>query len=90
MSKHTPGPWTIERCRCGHPSCRTYAIKGAGTFYNGNGFELADALLVASAPDMLSVLEESLSILEREYKTAKDRQAFADKVRSVISKAKGE
>ena len=88
MSKHTPGPWTIERCRCGHPNCRTYAIKGAGTFYNGNGFGLADALLVASAPDLLDALEQCADWLDLQegYSATVQRQ----KVQEVIAKAKGE
>ena len=53
MSKHTAGPWEIEKCQCGHESCHTYGIKNVGTFYQGCGFGLADATLVAAAPDLL-------------------------------------
>ena len=88
MSKHTPGPWTIERCRCGHPSCRTYAIKGAGTFCNGCGFELADALLVSAAPDLLEALECIAGAMAAG--ATLDNTFDQIWIKKVIAKAKGE
>ena len=38
-----------ERCRCGHPSCRTWWLTGIGSFFQGSGFseEEADHILRA-------------------------------------------
>jgi hypothetical protein len=54
--KHTPGPWKLVKCPCGHPSCTTYGIE-PGLFNTGNGFTLPDARLVVAAPDMLKALK---------------------------------
>lgn len=56
VSKRSPGPWQIVKCQCGHPVCHTYGIS-VGTFYQGCGFDLADAQLVAAAPDLLEALK---------------------------------
>lgn len=55
MSAHTPGPWSVSRCCCGHPSCRDFWIS-SGKFCQGSGFGESDARLVAAAPDLLAAL----------------------------------
>lgn len=41
----TQGTWKIDPCRCGHKSC-TRTGTSNGTFYEGSGYEPADAALI--------------------------------------------
>lgn len=54
--KHTPAPWRIEKCPCGHPSCNRYTTDN-GSFMVGSGYSLADAHLIAAAPTLLEALD---------------------------------
>lgn len=78
MDKHTPGPWTVEKCRCGHRSCDRYGTSN-GQFYQGCGYSLQDAHLIAAAPTMYEFVaskaqsgdNEALNILEGIHGNAK-------------------
>lgn len=59
----TPEPWLVEKCPCGHPSCDKHGTSN-GTFYQGNGYSLADAQIVAASPDLLQALIECLEQAE--------------------------
>lgn len=52
-TRHTPGPWKMSKCVCGHPRCKDYWVS-SGKFCQGSGFSEANARLVAAAPDLLS------------------------------------
>lgn len=56
-SKHTPGPWRMNKCLCGHPACTQFTISVQG----GVGFEAADARVITAAPDMLAALKRILN-----------------------------
>jgi len=62
QAQHTPGPWTVEKCLCGHPACRAYGTSN-GNFVQGTGYSLEDATLIAAAPAMLAALEAAESVL---------------------------
>lgn len=39
---------TVEKCCCGHPSCKDYWLVGVGKFNQGSGFTQNVAYLIAS------------------------------------------
>ncbi len=68
MSKHTPGPWTIERNE------RGTSIKAIGPLqaeeYAGSAWldvSDVDARLIAAAPDLLEALKDLLPILDKAW-----------------------
>lgn len=78
-SGHTPGPWRVEKCGCGHPACKSYFVRGPLFQDKGLTYE-ADARLMSAAPDMLETLkyyrdecsgyEPYLSVFHRKLDTA--------------------
>lgn len=85
---HTPGPWSIEKCKCGHPACKQYTISTQGSV----GFDEADARLISAAPDLLEALQALSALPEYDGTgtTSKQRLAVKDRVREAIAKATGE
>jgi hypothetical protein len=100
MSKHTPGPWEVVDLPHGIV-VRTESPKktrfGASRYAAIGGFDraepdqfaeaMANARLIASAPDMLEALETIVA-------TERDRHgyhpAWTDQARAAIAKARGE
>jgi hypothetical protein len=94
MSKHTPGPWQYNAKLSGSENHRGFSI------CNEHGWALADvqpadedgiegefnASLIATAPDLLAVLQELIDIEGPQPGTV----AWADKARAAIAKATGE
>jgi hypothetical protein len=85
-SKHTPGPWKIKRCSCGSPSCHRYSTDN-GFFYQGSGYSIEDARLIAAAPELLEALEKLMD-LGTGYGEASDLIRIICK--PAIAKARGE
>lgn len=100
IGKHTPGPWTVNGCRV---ECESGAMV-AGVFDgqlsandHSKGIELANANLIAAAPDLLEALEAAIECCMVPTSSAKDggavryaRQVIvADMIRDAIAKAKG-
>lgn len=86
-AQRTPGPWTLVKCNCGHPSCNRYGVS-AGMFPQGAGFDLADAQLVAAAPDLLAALRDA----RRELAALASSQSSMDAcetAEAAIAKAEG-
>jgi len=91
-AKHTPGPWTASWSaydegryvvKAGQPTNRVLAR------FDGDGDgpdeqSIADAHLIAAAPDMLTALIECIHIIERH--TFKD----CDRARAAVAKARRE
>jgi hypothetical protein len=103
MTKHTPAPWHIEKCQCGHEKCHTYGLENVGTFYQGSGFDLADALLVAAAPELLQFALAFEEVIKGAGHNLRSTSSLAEKLHfisdildawnsnySAIEKAKGE
>lgn len=71
--KHTPGPWHFQVSASGHSgnlfNTTVTSAYHVGTFTSGSNREvgtfLANAHLIATAPDLLNVLETAFDILER-------------------------
>ena len=57
----TPGPWKIDKCQCGHSACRSYLVSAIGS---DGRCSLADAQLIAAAPDLYEALNELFELLE--------------------------
>jgi hypothetical protein len=93
MSKHTPGPWEIQR----DSGLHIYITQPSDTFNRVPGYYAevrrfttdqsqveANAHLIAAAPDLLKVLETIL-----ECGSVND-QYWVDDARAAIAKARGE
>lgn len=53
---HTPGPWKLERCKCGHESCKSWL---AGPRVHAEAtLDEADARLIAAVPEMFDLLKQ--------------------------------
>lgn len=88
QAKHTPGPW------CQDIHIRTLIAGGDGhnvadieAKYHSVGENLANASLIAAAPELL----EALELLVREFATHGDKaaQSAIKQARAAIAKAKG-
>jgi hypothetical protein len=99
---HTPGPWVIQTCNANGPFLDSFFISteerivcrfptGTGQFSETGQENLANARLIAAAPELLSALEDMLCAYmgDREM-TAEDCVCAADIARAAIAKAKGE
>jgi hypothetical protein len=93
MSKHTPGPWTVER---GRDRTHPYGIMGDG-FDLARCVDVNDAALIAAAPDLLAVLAEVEPLLAVLDQNSIGHNGYARSVRealmnvrAAIAKAQGE
>ncbi len=91
MSKHTPGPWRLEKCPCDWEKCNQYF---AGPVRCDGRYEESDARLIAAAPDLLAALEELVSRRERAGSTHGTRNADGSdgryaRARAAIARARG-
>jgi hypothetical protein len=87
MSKHTPGPWTIDVAYGGW-SIRSKGIMLAlsggsiSTWITPEDEDAANARLIAAAPDLLEALKR---VCSHGYRTSPDW----DNARAAIAKAEG-
>ncbi len=90
MSKHTPGPWIFEERVAGFdilaPESVYYVAEYLGVDC-GVIDNIADACLIAAAPELLEALENLLKVHEGEGGT---QHNAADMARAALAKAKGE
>jgi hypothetical protein len=100
MSKHTPGPWTAtpsdpaEGVECFWisvnqqypPPLRGFRVRDIASVHGARTEEeIANAALIAAAPDLLAALRAMLAVAERR-KTSTFR-TIADTARAAIAKA---
>lgn len=95
MSKHTPGPWSISETG---PKYSINAGNGGASnkhiamvscyqqFTNDHAENLANARIIAAAPELLEVCEEALGLFER-MRMATDDTAL--KLYRLINKING-
>jgi hypothetical protein len=95
MSKHTPGPWTVEPPSDQAPHMWITAPTSSGIakvetcdYDDGRGERLTDedfanARLIAASPELLAALKEAVEIIE-EYSPYDGSRAY-----SAIAKAEG-
>ena len=96
MSKHTPGPWAIEKKSEGH-SIVNRSFEGdewcIAEVYKQTDIAIANANLIAAAPDLLEALDYALSALahcraDKGYGSMQSRAAHL--AANAIAKARGE
>lgn len=92
--KHTPGPWTIERKKKYRAHISGFGWHGlAKVIVRMRDDEddcedgLANARLIASAPDLLEALED---LFGQTYASTLEDPSVMDRARAAIAKAKGE
>ncbi|MEE8607180.1 MAG: hypothetical protein V3S55_06235 [Nitrospiraceae bacterium] len=86
MVEHTPGPWTYEHDTCAQ--CRKegvaeYIIHGPPGAYHGQFSRESDARLIASAPELLGLVEATATHF------AGTDAPLGNQAREIIAKAKG-
>jgi hypothetical protein len=103
MSKHTPGPWLQEPgdtviCIRATAECESYRIADVGGMPYWKRFtetDVANASLIAAAPDLLAALNECASYIISPLRMTGDtdeaarRAAIFERARAAIAKAEG-
>ena len=99
----TPGPWTVQKCSCDSPHCPLHQTSN-GSFYQGTGYSLADAQLIAAAPELYATLDDMeyvvMGYIRRMYPHAWSalgpsgrpslRNLIRSSANSALAKARGE
>ena len=101
-SKHTPGPWEVfddvEGCEFPGIDNAGESIVLCGSIFDDGGIRgdtkeerLANARLIAAAPDMLEAIEETLQsvVMNRMYDTIEISRDAIELLRAALAKAKG-
>jgi len=98
--KHTPGPWAfsndkdyvVEAFKEGSP----YSICKYDVNSDSEAEDLANANLIAAAPDLLAacksavgIILERLNFIEQTYGLEQDKEAYLRELESAIRKATG-
>ena len=100
QAQHTPGPWSVE-AREGMPGREvragaTYVVAVVSTTSNDESNRLANARLIAAAPDLLAALEqllqgfEHLRIRDGSGELQPLNNPIIDRARAAIRQAKGD
>ena len=95
MSKHTPGPWRIER-QNPSPTTGEWMVSGAKPGYLaevrdcGSGDEQANARLIAAAPDLLEALTALVGLARMRAAPLGDYVSALAVADAAIAKATGE
>lgn len=99
QAKHTPGPWQVSgvRVKLGNEDCQavgpdnfTIAFLPIGRRPHELAGALADARLLAAAPDMLEALRNTLSLLKVFTRETDDvAKTVWDQAEAAIAKATG-
>lgn len=72
-AKHTPGPWDNEQGN--HPWIDIYVEKDGSAIakaYGDNAESIANARLIATAPELLEALQSLTSTIEQEFPELKE------------------
>jgi hypothetical protein len=99
MTKHTPGPWIIEQYGHYEDGYCKWEVLGTDPSYiygqilvcEGQGHELANARLIAAAPELLEALQWIVEVhLDDQLSHEKDPELWLDQAQTAIAKATGE
>ena len=85
MSKHTPGPWKVQRSVDVVDSTREHVVVHWMPWEELDTTRQANARLIAAAPDMLEALEGVVTALTRD-----DYRVSCGRAETAIAKARGE
>lgn len=84
---HTPGPWTVSRGGWDDNAHACYSLEGV------KDVRVADARLIAAAPDLLALLNEAVELQRNHYgygiSLHVEMASWADKASAAIAKATG-
>lgn len=89
-AKHTPGPWELRPDDMGglsslvFPAGQPHPVAGVTGYYSGNWERLANALLIAAAPELLEALQFVMTASGGQLGTA------FEQAQAAIAKATGE
>jgi uncharacterized protein YegP (UPF0339 family) len=90
----TPGPWVVRSAKTGifNISAAKKSICNTPTCYRDDalGLNLANARLIASAPELYEALTEALFAIDSGQLTGPGAHAFADSLRPALAKARGQ
>ena len=92
---HTPGPWELKYEKTGRTIDAVIKMGKAAIYFTrgiGQTFEeqQANARLIASAPDLLSALEEMISVFQDHEQYDEESAEVILSARAALRKAKGE
>lgn len=92
MSKHTPGPWVARgggytQVMGGNPE---FLVADCSCDRDYRQEDLANARLIAAAPDLLEMAHAFLEYLKDDSRSERRRAECLEQVISAISKATGE
>lgn len=101
MKKHTPGPWKIVEMSPPFVEYPGYAIKRDDDVQFPVAFvaktrgglrppTLANAALIACAPELLAECEILVQVVEKKVETSTELDAIVSYAKQLIAKAKGE
>lgn len=93
MSKHTPGPWVIRYKDAVYAQSERFIADCELTPYDArpqppNSTDAANARLIAAAPELLEALRDALTVIEQDMSIV-ERNKKRDKVIAAINKAEG-
>ena len=99
-TEHTPAPWVLDRPNRGENKYDPHHIDAHGPRtrrvvsiippYDGDAHrreDHANAVLIASAPDLLAALDGALAFIEDDSRSPRRRQAVLAAVKDAIAKA---
>ena len=98
---HTPGPWSIDkripreaiarvRSKDGDPIADVFGIDMGNADDNETQDEAkANALLIATAPELLALLAKTSRMIQLAMQTNPELSATYEEIRAAITKAKG-
>lgn len=95
-AKHSPGPWSVytspdgsKLVGIGDSNAEGVADCGFGIWRGGDAEAIANARLIAAAPDLLEALKEARTQLEQ-YEAVETGEDYCDlQINAAISKAEG-
>lgn len=79
-------PTVVQKCQCGHPSCKQYTLSSQGSV----GFTLEDATLYAASHDLLAALADMIEMATHHAMPAEERLIILRSARAALAKARGE
>ena len=95
QSSFTPGPWELRPDDMGglsslvFPAKQPHPVAGVTGYYSGNGERLANARLIAAAPELLEALQRLSAQCERLRLPGQPETDAEKTARAVIAKATG-
>jgi hypothetical protein len=90
MNKHTPGPWYIDPIKAHANGNRRIMAEQCTPVAVVPDHLVAEARLIAAAPDLLDALEDLVSLCKHGLDGEHDIEAELADARAAIAKARGE